>query len=103
MDRQNGGRADGGGDLVIAAEGAHSWFARTAYAMQQAMPGCGMCPGWDTACTGWSQLSLAFQPGREQATENRTLRQTISCMLDDLALRERLKNPLFYLRLLFPR
>lgn len=36
-----------------------------------------------------------------KAHKNRTLRETISCMFEDLDLRERLKNPVFYLKLLF--
>jgi menaquinone-9 beta-reductase len=38
-----------------------------------------------------------------KAQKNKTLRETISCMFDDLDLRERLKNPLFYFKLLFSK
>jgi len=35
-----------------------------------------------------------------KANRNATLRETISCMFEDLDLRNRLRNPLFYLRIL---
>lgn len=37
----------------------------------------------------------------KRATKNTTLAETISCMFDDLDLREQLKKPAFYARLLF--
>ena len=36
-----------------------------------------------------------------KARKNKVLSETISCMFDDLDLRERLKNPMFYFKLLF--
>lgn len=36
-----------------------------------------------------------------KAHKNKALRETISCMFEDLDLRAKLRNPLFYLRLLF--
>lgn len=36
-----------------------------------------------------------------KATANETLRQTISCMLTDMDVRQQLKNPRFYLKVLF--
>ncbi|MFN8288069.1 MAG: geranylgeranyl reductase family protein [Chitinophagales bacterium] len=36
-----------------------------------------------------------------KANKNKLLQETISCMFEDLDMRERLKNPLFYFRLLF--
>lgn len=36
-----------------------------------------------------------------KAHKNRTLRETISCMFEDLDMRARLRNPMFYLKLLF--
>jgi len=36
-----------------------------------------------------------------KANSNTVLRETISCMFEDLELRARLKDPMFYLRLLF--
>lgn len=36
-----------------------------------------------------------------KANKNSTLRETISCMFDDLDLRKRFSDPLFYLKLLF--
>ena len=36
-----------------------------------------------------------------RAQKNKTLQDTISCMFDDLELRSRLRNPAFYLKLLF--
>jgi flavin-dependent dehydrogenase len=35
-----------------------------------------------------------------KAHKNKTLRETISCMFEDLDLRAKLRNPLFYFRLL---
>jgi len=35
-----------------------------------------------------------------KANKNKTLRQTISCMFEDLDMRAKLRNPLFYLKLL---
>jgi flavin-dependent dehydrogenase len=37
----------------------------------------------------------------KRATKNPTLAETISCMFDDLDLREQLKKPAFYAKLLF--
>jgi geranylgeranyl reductase family protein len=37
----------------------------------------------------------------KKANSNKILRETISCMFEDLDMRARLKNPFFYLRLLF--
>lgn len=36
-----------------------------------------------------------------KANSNKVLRETISCMFEDLEIRARLKNPVFYLKLLF--
>lgn len=61
----------------------------------------------------WDELKLGHRMQRlvnypwlfnlvvNKATKNRVLRETISCMFEDLDLRERLKNPMFYLKLLF--
>lgn len=38
-----------------------------------------------------------------KALKNRTLRETISCMFEDLDMRARLRNPLFYFKLIFNR
>jgi hypothetical protein len=35
-----------------------------------------------------------------KAHKNKTLRETISCMFEDLDLRAKLRNPLFYVKLL---
>lgn len=35
-----------------------------------------------------------------KSIKNKTLRETISCMFDDISMRDRLRNPMFYLRLL---
>ncbi|MFN8397202.1 MAG: geranylgeranyl reductase family protein [Bacteroidia bacterium] len=61
----------------------------------------------------WEELQLGYRMQRlvnypwlfnlvvNKATKNRVLRETISCMFEDLDMRERLKNPMFYLKLLF--
>jgi menaquinone-9 beta-reductase len=63
----------------------------------------------------WEELKLGHRMQRlvnypwlfnlvvNKAQKNTTLRETISCMFDDLDLRERLKNPLFYFKLLFSK
>jgi menaquinone-9 beta-reductase len=63
----------------------------------------------------WSELKLGHRMQKlvnfpwlfnlvvNKARKNRVLRETISCMFDDLDLRNRLKNPLFYFRLLFAK
>jgi hypothetical protein len=38
-----------------------------------------------------------------KASRNKELSEMISCMFDDLDLRQKLKSPSFYFRLLFPR
>jgi hypothetical protein len=35
-----------------------------------------------------------------KANKNKTLRETISCMFEDLDMRAKLRNPLFYFKLL---
>lgn len=61
----------------------------------------------------WSELKLShtlqklcnypslFNFVVNKAEKNRTFRETISCMFDDLDLREKLRKPSFYFRLLF--
>lgn len=63
----------------------------------------------------WAELSLSkkmqelvkypwlFNLIVNRANNSKTLRETISCMFEDLDLRGRLKNPLFYLKVLFER
>jgi menaquinone-9 beta-reductase len=63
----------------------------------------------------WEELKLGHRMQRlvnypwlfnlvvNKARKNRVLSETISCMFDDLDLRERLKNPLFYFKLLFAK
>lgn len=63
----------------------------------------------------WSELLLSRRMQRlvkypwlfnlvvNKANKNKVLRETISCMFEDLDMRERLKNPGFYFRLLFNR
>ncbi len=72
---------------------------------------------YDVAAYGrlWEELKLGHRMQRlvnypwlfnlvvNKAQKNRTLRETISCMFDDLDLRERLKNPFFYFKLLFSK
>jgi hypothetical protein len=38
-----------------------------------------------------------------KASKNKVLRETIICMFDDLDLREQLKQPSFYFRLMFSK
>lgn len=47
------------------------------------------------------QFPALFSWVVNKATNNKTLRNTISCMLTDMEIREELKNPRFYLKLLF--
>lgn len=61
----------------------------------------------------WSELKLSSRMQRlvnypwlfnlvvNKAQKNKVLSETISCMFEDLDLRERLKNPMFYFKLLF--
>ncbi|MCW5908577.1 MAG: geranylgeranyl reductase family protein [Chitinophagales bacterium] len=61
----------------------------------------------------WSELLLSYRMQQlvnypslfnfvvHKANANALLRETISCMFEDLDMRARLKNPLFYLKLLF--
>jgi geranylgeranyl reductase family protein len=61
----------------------------------------------------WDELKLSYRMQQlvnypwifnfivRKANSNKMLRETISCMFEDLDMRARLKNPLFYLRLLF--
>lgn len=70
--------------------------------------------GYDTAFYNrqWDELKLSHTMQRlckypwlfnfvvNKAHKNRTLRETISCMFEDLDLRAKLRNPLFYFKLL---
>ncbi len=61
----------------------------------------------------WGELQLSYRMQQlvnypslfnlvvRKANRNKLLQETISCMFEDLDMRERLKNPLFYARLLF--
>jgi menaquinone-9 beta-reductase len=61
----------------------------------------------------WNELRLSYTLQKlcnypwlfnfviNKAGKNKTFRETISCMFDDMDLRARLKNPAFYFRLLF--
>lgn len=61
----------------------------------------------------WSELKLSHRMQRlvnypwlfnfvvNKARRNKVLSETISCMFEDLDLRERLRNPMFYFKLLF--
>ncbi|HLP49299.1 MAG TPA: geranylgeranyl reductase family protein [Chitinophagales bacterium] len=61
----------------------------------------------------WSELLLSYRMQQlvnfpalfnfvvRKANSNKVLSETISCMFEDLDMRARLKNPMFYLRLLF--
>lgn len=61
----------------------------------------------------WSELQLSYRMQQlvnypalfnfvvRKANHNKTLQETISCMFEDLDMRARLKNPMFYLKLLF--
>lgn len=61
----------------------------------------------------WSELLLSYRMQQlvnfpslfnfvvRKANSNKMLSETISCMFEDLDMRARLKNPLFYLKLLF--
>ncbi|WP_114783910.1 NAD(P)/FAD-dependent oxidoreductase [Botryobacter ruber] len=71
--------------------------------------------GYDKAVYNrlWKELKLSRQMQRllnypwlfdqvaSKATKNKALAETISCMFNDLDLREKLKQPSFYLKLLF--
>lgn len=61
----------------------------------------------------WSELKLGYRMQKlvnypwlfnlvvNKARRNKVLSETISCMFEDLDLRERLRNPVFYFKLLF--
>ena len=61
----------------------------------------------------WSELKLSHRMQKlvnfpwlfnlvvNKARKNRTLSETISCMFEDLDMRERLKSPMFYFKILF--
>jgi geranylgeranyl reductase family protein len=61
----------------------------------------------------WSELKLSYRMQKlvnypwlfnlvvNKARRNKVLSETISCMFEDLDLRERLRNPVFYFKLLF--
>lgn len=61
----------------------------------------------------WSELHLSYRMQQlvnfpwlfnfvvRKANTNKVLRETISCMFEDLDMRARLRNPMFYFRLLF--
>ena len=61
----------------------------------------------------WSELHLSYRMQQlvnfpwlfnfvvRKANSNKVLRETISCMFEDLDMRARLRNPMFYFRLLF--
>lgn len=61
----------------------------------------------------WSELSLSYRMQQlvnypslfnfvvRKANSNRVLRETISCMFEDIDMRARLKSPAFYFKLLF--
>jgi flavin-dependent dehydrogenase len=60
----------------------------------------------------WPELNLSYKMQRmvrypwlfnlivNKANRSKTLQDTISCMFDDLELRERLRDPKFYLKVL---
>ena len=61
----------------------------------------------------WSELKLShtmqklckypwlFNMVVNKASKNKTLQETISCMFEDLDMRAKFKNPLFYFKILF--
>ena len=63
----------------------------------------------------WSELLLSYRMQQlvnfpslfnfvvRKANSNKLLSETISCMFEDLDMRARLKNPMFYFKLLFSR
>ena len=48
-----------------------------------------------------SKYSRLFNYVVSKAERNETLRDTITCMFDDLQMRDRLRSPKFYLKLMF--
>ncbi|MFN8298393.1 MAG: geranylgeranyl reductase family protein [Chitinophagales bacterium] len=88
---------------------------QAALCIQQQNFSAGFMQSYDTALYNrlWPELLLSYRMQRlvnypwlfnfvvRKANSNKLLRETISCMFEDLDMRSRLKNPLFYLRLLF--
>lgn len=95
---------------LFAAEQAARCLAAEDFSAEQVA-------AYDVAVYGrlWEELKLGHRMQRlvnypwlfnlvvNKAQKNKTLRETISCMFDDLDLRDRLKNPLFYFKLLFSK
>lgn len=77
--------------------------------------GADFMKSYDAAVYGrlWDELSLSFKMQKlvnypwlfnlvvNKARKNKTLSDTISCMFEDMYLRDRLRNPSFYFKLLF--
>lgn len=92
------------------------WAAAQAeLCLQQQIFSAAFMQGYDKAVYNrlWKELKLSrhmqrllnypwlFNQVASKASKNKALAETISCMFTDLDLRERLKQPSFYLKLLF--
>ena len=103
---------EGIGNALASGELAAQWAQKSMDAQNY---GAGFLKGYDTAIYNrlWKELRLSktlqdllnypwlFSLVVNKATSNETLRQTISCMLTDMDVRQQLKKPSFYLKVLF--
>ena len=103
---------EGIGNALASGELAAQWAQK---ALEVQRYDASFLKGYDEAIYKrlWKELRLSktlqdllnypwlFSLVVNKATANETLRQTISCMLTDMDVRQQLKNPRFYLKVLF--
>jgi menaquinone-9 beta-reductase len=103
---------EGIGNALASGELAALWAQK---ALEAGRYDAAFLKGYDAAIYKrlWKELRLSktlqdllnypwlFSLVVNKATANETLRQTISCMLTDLDVRQQLKNPRFYFKVLF--
>lgn len=103
---------EGIGNALASGELAAQWAQK---ALEDQKYGAAYLKGYDAAIYQrlWKELRLSknlqdllnypwlFSLVVNKATTNETLRQTISCMLTDMDVRQQLKKPSFYLKVLF--
>ncbi|WP_224999956.1 NAD(P)/FAD-dependent oxidoreductase [Cesiribacter sp. SM1] len=103
---------EGIGNALASGELAAQWAQKALEAQNYT---AAFLKGYDTAIYNrlWKELRLSktlqdllnypwlFSMVVNKATANETLRQTISCMLTDMDVRQQLKKPSFYLKVLF--
>ena len=103
---------EGIGNALASGELAAQWVQK---ALEADRFGATFLKGYDQAVYNrlWKELRLSktlqdllnypwlFSMVVNKAAANETLRQTISCMLTDMDVRQQLKNPRFYFKVLF--